>query len=533
MTQPGNTELHILHLEDDPKDAELIQAELESNGYSVVIERVMTRDAFTTRLREGRFDLILSDYALPGFDGLSALRIAREISPRVPFISVSGQLGEEAAVESVRGGATDYVLKQRLSRLGPAVRRALLEAEERRRRQRAEEALREKEAQLLQAQKMEPLGRLAGGVAHDFNNLLTVILGYSQVLSTRLKRDSSDVSEVAEITRAAERAATLTRHLLAFSRQQVLQPSVLDLNQLITDMDKMLRRLIGEDIDLVTAPAEGLGRVKADAGQIEQVVMNLVVNARDAMPTGGKLTIETGNIEFSEPAEDQPASLPPGRYVMLAVSDTGNGMTAEIKSRIFEPFFTTKDAGRGTGLGLSMVHGIVQQSGGHVEAYSELGQGTTFKIYLPRVEADVEREGVEGEVTERCDGTETILLVEDDDLVRPMLGMSLRLHGYTALLAADGSEAISLAEQTNLKIDLLITDVVMPLMSGPELAQRVARIRPNLPVLFISGYTDQALIHQGLRRPGTFFLQKPFNPETLALKVRQLLDAGGGDRLAA
>ena len=527
MSHQPDRALRILHLEDDPNDAELIEAELAANGYSVAIERVTSRDSFIAGLQHGDFDLILSDYALPGFDGLSALQLARDIAPQIPFISVSGQIGEEAAVESVRGGATDYVLKQRLSRLGPAVRRALLEADERRKRHQAEEALRQSEAQLRQAQKMEPLGRLAGGVAHDFNNLLTVILGYSKMLEARLKRDPASVAELVEITRAAERAATLTRHLLAFSRQQILQPTVLDLNRLITDMDKMLRRLIGADIDLVTAPGQTLGRVKADPGQLEQVIMNLVVNARDAMPSGGKLTIETANLEFMEPTVHGSGVLAPGRYVMLAVSDTGSGMSPEIKSRIFEPFFTTKEAGRGTGLGLSMVHGIVQQSGGHVEAYSELGQGTTFKIYLPRVEAASEL-GAKSEAVERCDGTETVLLVEDDDLVRPMLGAALRLHGYTALLAADGSQAISHAEQTDQPIDLVITDIVMPLMSGPEVAQRVAMIRPNIPVLFVSGYTDQALIHQGLRRPGTFFLQKPFNPETLARKIRQILDSDLG-----
>jgi signal transduction histidine kinase len=520
-------------VEDDPHDAELIQAELEASGFRVAIERVMSEASFSAWLREGGFDLILSDYSLPGFDGLSALRIARDLAPDVPFISVSGMLGEEAAVETVRGGATDYVLKQRLSRLGPAVRRALVESDERRKRQQAEEALRQSEAQLRQAQKMEPLGRLAGGVAHDFNNLLTVILGYSKMLQMRLQPDSGDVRELAEITRAAERAATLTRRLLAFSRQQVLEPSVLDLNQLVMDMHKMLRRLIGADIDLATAPAKGLGRVKADAGQLEQVLMNLVVNARDAMPAGGKLTIETANIDFDEPHGKPPGGLAPGQYTMLAVSDTGTGMTDEVKSRIFEPFFTTKEAGRGTGLGLSMVHGIIEQSGGHVEAYSELGQGTTFKIYLPRVEASIEAEPERRSVVERCDGTEAVLLVEDDELVRPMLGEALRLHGYTLLLAADGSEAIGLAEQEDLTIDVLVTDIVMPLMSGPELALRVARIRPNIPVLFVSGYTDQALIHQGLRRPGTFFLQKPFDPETLARKVRQVLDAVKPGRAAA
>ena len=533
MSEQGDgAELRILHLEDDPNDAVLIRAELEASGHRVAIERVVSRESFTSRLTEGQFDLILSDYALPGFDGLTALRIAREIAPQIPFISVSGQLGEEAAVESVRAGATDYVLKQRLSRLGPAVGRALIEARERLKRQQAEEALRQSEAQLRQAQKMEPLGRLAGGVAHDFNNLITVILGYASMLAARPNREPEVGRGLGEITRAAERAATLTRRLLAFSRQQVLEPKVFDLNQLITGMDMMLRRLIGADIDLVTSPAAGLGQIKADPGQIEQVLMNLVVNARDAMPLGGKLTIETADVELGKADLRAGDALVPGRYVMLAVSDTGCGMSAELQSRIFEPFFTTKDAATGTGLGLSMVLGIVKQSGGQIEPYSELGHGTTFKILLPRVDESA-APAQDLSPLGSCDGTETVLLVEDDELVRPVLGASLNIHGYHVLMAVDGSEALSIARRTNQPIDVLVTDIVMPLMSGPELGQHMRTIRPDLPVLFISGYTDQALIHQGLRRAGTFFLQKPFNPETLARKVRQVLDSRETGRAAA
>jgi PAS domain S-box-containing protein len=378
--------------------------------------------------------------------------------------------------------------------------------------------------QYRQAQKMEAVGQLAGGVAHDFNNLLTAIMGYGQLALRRVPADGRRHQDLEEILKAAERAAALTRQLLAFSRQQVLDPKVIDLNEIVTNLDKMLRRVIGEDIDLLTAPGENLGHVEADPGQIEQVIMNLVVNARDAMPEGGKLTIETANARFDEDSVRTRVDMRPGRYVMLAVSDTGHGMTPEMMSRIFEPFFTTKERGKGTGLGLSTVHGIVKQSGGNIEVYSEPGQGTTFKIYLPRAEGAAEQPPSHEESETRSAGTETILLVEDEDAIRRVISLSLQLHGYTVVEAADGSEAIALCELNSPPIDLLITDVVMPLMSGPELAQRVTRARPNLRVLFISGYIDRALIHQGLRQPGTAFLQKPFTPDTLASKVREFLD---------
>ena len=517
-------ELRILHVEDDPNDAALVQAELESHGYRAVIKRVMSREAFVAKLAAGGFDLILSDFALPGFDGLSALRIAREMAPDTPFISVSGQLGEESAVEAVRAGATDYVLKQRLSRLGPAVRRALDEAQERRMRQQAEEALRQSEAQLRHAQKMEPLGLLAGSVAHDFNNLLTAIMGYGHLLRGRLESDAAALRDIDEVLSAAQRAASLTRQLLAFSRHQVIEPRVLNVNTIVTELDKMLRRLIGEDIDLLTATAPDLGQVLADPGQMEQVLMNLVVNARDAMPGGGKLTIETANITLDDGHIRAREGLAPGRYVMIAVSDTGSGIPPEVVSRIFEPFFTTKEQGKGTGLGLSTVHGIVRQNGGHIEVYTEVGQGTTFKIYLQRVDeaSEAPRTAAAGPV--RLYGTETVLLVEDEETIRRVVRESLVLHGYSVLEAEDGSEAISICNRTEQRIDLLLTDVVMPMISGPEVAQRVVGGRPELRVLFMSGYTDRALVHQGLRAAHTAFLQKPFTPDTLLRRVREMLD---------
>ena len=389
---------------------------------------------------------------------------------------------------------------------------------------RSNQALRRSEEQLRQAQKLEAIGRLAGGVAHDFNNLLTAIMGYSHFLHQRFDAEDPAARDAEDILQAAERAASLTRQLLAFSRQQILEPKVLDLNVIITDLDRMLRRLIGEDIDLVTAPLKDLGRVKADPGQVEQVLINLVVNARDAMPEGGKLTIETANIDLDEGHAHARIDLAPGRYVMVAVSDNGCGMSRETASRIFEPFFTTKPVGQGTGLGLSTVHGIVKQSEGHIEVYTELGQGTTFKIYLPRVEGIADARPVARPRVGDQPGHGTILLVEDEDIIRRVIHESLRMSGYMVIEAADGSDAISICENKDQPIDLLITDVVMPLMSGPELVRRVKLVRPRLPTLLISGYTDRALVHQGIRGSGMAFLQKPFTPDVLARKVREVLD---------
>jgi two-component system, cell cycle sensor histidine kinase and response regulator CckA len=523
MDRPhSNQPLRILHLEDEPKDAELIQAALESDGLPCEISSVSTREQFTTALEHAGVDLILSDFSLPGFDGVAALQIAHQIAPSVPFIFVSGTIGEEAAISGVRNGATDYVLKHRLSRLGPAVRRAASEAEELNKRRHAEAALRKSEEQLRHAQKMDAVGRLAGGVAHDFNNMLTVILGYSQLMRTNMASDDPYRNDLEEIERAALRSAELTRQLLAFSRQQVLAPKVMSLNTVITEMDKMLQRLIGEHIDLATAPTVDLGSIKADPGQIEQVIMNLAVNARDAMPDGGKLTIETANMDFDESYAGQHFGILPGRYIMLAVSDSGCGMSVETKSRIFEPFFTTKEVGKGTGLGLSTVYGIVNQTGGHIEVYSELGRGTTFKIYLPRVDEPCDA-GAEPDFRRRATGgSETILLAEDDDLVRKFVRHALEGSGYYVIEARDGQEAIEHCEAHH--IDMLITDIVMPRMSGPELVERLEAHQPMMPVLYVSGYTDRAMVHQGVVGPGRAFLQKPFTPEALLHKVRDTID---------
>ncbi len=640
--------LRILHVEDDPNDVELIRAALEANGVDCVVEVVSDRAAFATALERGRFDLILSDYSLPTFDGFTALRIARERSPDVPFIIVSGTLGEETAIDSLQAGATDYVLKHRLGRLAPAARRALDEAEERRKRGRAEEALQNEqqflraildsveagivacdargiltlfnraarqmhgvseealppdqgppkydlyqpdgrtplkkeegtldralqgervrnaelviiprngpprtvlssgqpiadaqgrnlgavvamqditerkllESQLRQAQKMEAIGRLAGGVAHDFNNLLNVILGYSEMVLGEIGTDDPHRARIEQVRKAGERAASLTRQLLAFSRKQVIQPRVLDLGALVAEMEKMLRRLIGEDVELIIRAQAGALRIKADPGQIEQIALNLVVNARDAMPQGGRLTIETAGVDLDERFAREHPGARPGSYVMLAVGDTGCGMTPEIQARMFEPFFTTKEPGKGTGMGLATVYGIVKQSDGYIGVASEPGRGTTFSIYMPPTVEPTEA-ALPHDPSASPRGTETILVVEDDPSVRNVVRDCLRIYGYTALETGDPEEGIRICQDHQGTIHLLMTDVVLPKMSGRALATRLSSLRPDMRILFMSGYTDDALGQHGVLNRDVAFLQKPFHLTVMARKVREVLD---------
>ncbi len=383
------------------------------------------------------------------------------------------------------------------------------------------------EQQLRQSQKMEAVGRLAGGIAHDFNNLLMVISGYSEFLLERLGAEPHLRGPAQEIASAAERASSLTRQLLAFSRKQMLAPRIINLNQIATENLKMLTRMIGEDIDLVLVPSQNLWSVRADAGQIDQVIMNLAVNARDAMPSGGKLTIETSNVTLDEEYARLKTPLRPGDYVMVAISDTGAGMDAETQSHIFEPFFTTKGP-KGTGLGLSTVYGIVKQSGGYVWVYSEVGRGTTFKIYLPRVASVGETavqvaESIQSQRVEP--GTETILLVEDEANLRYLARQYLEKQGYKVIEAADGAVAMQIAVAHEGVIHLLLTDVIMPGMNGRELAQRISEIRPNAKVLYMSGYTENVIGHNGTLDAGVRLLQKPFNLRDLKSKVREVLDA--------
>jgi two-component system, cell cycle sensor histidine kinase and response regulator CckA len=378
------------------------------------------------------------------------------------------------------------------------------------------------EESLHQAQRMEAIGQLTGGIAHDFNNILAAILANSHFLIEALAEDDVRRQDAEEIRQAAERAASLTRQLLAFSRRQVLEPAIVDLNTTVAGIEKMLCRLIGEDVSLKVSPGTDLGTVRVDVGQIEQVIMNLAVNARDAMPKGGLLSIETSNVELgAEYAAGHPP-VEPGNYVTLTVTDTGLGMDAETKRRLFEPFFTTKELGKGTGLGLSTCYGIVKQSGGHIWVYSELGRGTVFKIYLPRVDGVVEVQGQRPTAT-RLNGSETVLLVEDDERVRSALTRMLERHGYRTLLASDGAEAMTIAETHPDPIDLVLTDVVMPRSSGPEVAEFICRHRGS-KVLFMSGYTEHAALHSGEMLQGQAFIQKPFSPSALIAKLREVLD---------
>src|SRR3989454_7109923 len=633
--------LRLLLVEDSEDDARLLVRELTRGGFEPVVERVETASTMRAALDRQPWDVVVGDYSLPHFGGAAALELLRDSGLDVPFIIVSGTIGEEKAVAAMKAGASDYVSKDNLKRLVPVIEREVREAAGRRERHRTEAALRASEVsystlvehspvgmyrsntegrflsvnaalvrilgyasaaevlqldmardvyadpaerrrllerdtytdrqydeveatwkrkdgarltvqlsvravrqgarveyyetfvrdvteqrrlqqQLVQSQKMEAVGRLAGGVAHDFNNLLTVILSYSDLLLEDRPRDAPDREDIEQIRKAAVGASALTRQLLAFSRQQVLEPRVLDVNTVVASTQKLLTRLLGEDISLTTSLAPGLGAVKVDPGQLEQIIMNLAVNARDAMPRGGRLSIETGNVEMDESYVRGHPVAHPGPYVMLAVSDTGIGMDAVTQARIFEPFFTTKEAGKGTGLGLATVYGIVKQSGGFIWVYSEPGHGTSFKIYLPRVDEPVSPAG--GPAPQVVGGSETVLVVEDVAAVRAVTRQMLERQGYCVLEAANGATALSLARQHHSAIHLLVTDVVMLEVSGRELADQLVQLRPDMKVLFMSGYTDDAVVRHGILQEGIAYLQKPFTPDTLARKVRSVLD---------
>ena len=633
--------LRILHLEDDPNDAALVQSTLEDEGISCATTCVQNLEDFVAALEQGGIDLILSDFTLPAFDWFSAAEIVRSRWPAIPLILVSGTLGEEQAIDSLKNGATDYVLKERLSRLAPAVRRAMLEVDERDERQRAEKTIRSErnfsetslnslpgifylydqagnflrwnknfervsgyateelagmgpleffvgderddiakkiaeifvkgtgnieanftakngtgtpyyfaaqkiqmdgkpcligtgidisehkklEAQYIEAQKMEVIGQLAGGVAHDFNNILSVIMCYSELIVTDPGLDTPLRKYAEEIQEASKRAAGLTRQLLVFSRKETVQPVVLDLNDVVKDLDNMLRRLIDENIEMTIAPAEQVGRVKADPGYIGQVLMNLVVNARDAMPNGGKLTIATKNVTLDENYAHTHPSVVPGDYVMLTIRDTGIGMTNEVKAHLFKAFFTTKPTGKGTGLGLATCQTIVQRSGGHIDVDSEVGTGTTFSIYFPQVEQPLDIVAKPTRTGPLPRGTETLLVVEDDQSVRHLARRVLEAQGYEVLSASNGQDALHVArERKGSPIRLVVTDVVMPLMSGKVMSEWLKTTYPNLDVLFTSGYTDGAITHHGVLEPGVEFLPKPYTPANLAYKVREMLD---------
>ena len=781
-TNPQSDTLRILILEDVPTDAKLVERELKRAKIVFTPRHVDKRDAFLKELEDFLPDIVLSDYSMPQFNGLEALELVLELTPSIPFIMVTGSINEETAVECMKKGAADYVIKENLIRLGPAVKSAMekkrireekeraqedlrkrtydlrervkelnclygisklieegdISMEEMARRivnllppawqypeitcariilegqefrtgnfketawkqtcditihdelagavevdyleekpendegpflkeerdlieaitqrigkitehKRAEEALRNSEekystlfneardgivltdlegrivdcnlqfehltgryfheleqmkiweirppekvklakekfqeikdkgfsgsdelefqkpdgtivpieffakrveflnrqyiqgivhditerrnaerekrtleTQLFQSQKMEAIGTLAGGIAHDFNNLLTTIIGNAKLALNDISKDDSLREEIEEILKAGERSASLTRQLLAFSRKQVIKPEVLDLNEVINETEKMLKRMIGEDIEFQTVLKPELWKVHMDSGQVDQMFINMVVNSRDAMPQGGKLTIEMANVDLDKNyLSEHGIEGAAGHYVMLAVSDTGSGMDKETREHIFEPFFTTKEIGKGTGLGLSTVYGIVKQNKGFIWVYSEPGQGTTFKIYLPKVKEGTEPEEKERTPVGDLNGSETVLIVEDDDRVRNLARKILERYGYSVLEAENGEDALRASEEHDGSIDLMITDVVMPKMSGKETVEHLQPLYPQMKVIYMSGYTDNAIVHHGVLAPGLNFLEKPFAPEGLARKVREVLD---------
>ena len=634
----GAAALRVLLVEDDEADADLIALTIKKSNEGAVVDVAVSGKQFTELLAGHQYDIVLADYRLPDWTGMKALRKLRHLGFDMPFIVVTGTLGDEHAVECVKAGASDYVLKENLARLPMAVNRAIKEKQARDESLRAQRALAESaerfqklthasfdaigisqdgilhevnrgylelfgyqrakdvvgrpvtdfvadesraeveqrvnsniegtyelvgkrkdgtkilleatarshaiagrparitalrdmterralEEQFRQAQKMEAVGRLAGGVAHDFNNLLTVITGFTDLLLADFGSDDPRRSDLQQVRLAADKAASLTRQLLAFSRQQVIEPRVVRLEDVVKQTQKLLVHLIGEDIDFATQFGPTPCVVVIDPGQLEQVIMNLVVNARDAMPTGGKLTIETACVDLDEDyaAVHWPATT--GRYAMLAVSDTGIGMDEATQAKIFEPFFTTKEPGKGTGLGLSTVYGIVKQSGGFVWAYGEPGKGAVFKIYLPLSAEDPgpDRENHTQLAAPR--GTEVVMLVEDSQAVRFIARRTLEQQGYEVIEASSGRDALELAGSHDRRVDLLLTDVVMPEMSGRVLAEKFAAYQPNAKVLYMSGYTDDAVIRHGVLRAKTPFLQKPFTPIALAIRVREVLDS--------
>jgi len=638
--------MRVLIFEDEALDAELIEYELERAAVACETRRVESREDFARAVKEFAPDLILSDYAVPRFDGMAALALARELAPTIPFIIVTGSVNEETAVRCMHAGASDYLIKNNLARLGPAIRSALERERARAEKLRAESALRRSEAdlraifdsspqgflladpdgtvkafnrtaaewgarvggwqlsegsqlrhlapaeeldrwqdcfrqalgnrptirqwslpdaagtphwyetshvpvvddtgrvvgvclsivdtderkrmeeQLLKAERLQASGKLAGGLAHEINNMMTAVIGLGSFLAQGLPPTDPRAGDAQEIIRTAQRVAGLTRQLLAFTRQQVLRPVLIDLNEVVRGAEHMLRRSVGEDVELDVRLATDLGSPRADPAQLEQVLTNLVINARDAIPGRGRITIETRSVQLDEEYARVHAetTVPTGPYVLLAVSDTGCGMTPQLRARIFEPFFTTKPVGQGTGLGLSTVYGIVKQSGGFVWAYSEVGLGSTFKVYLPVAGArDATVEPAEA-APSPTRGSETIVVVEDEEVVRELLTRTLRNYGYRVLEAADGLAALQLIRDGAGPIELVVTDVVMPTMGGQELSDALASIWPDVPVLYISGFAGADVISRGLLRPGAPLLEKPFSPETLLEKVRELLD---------
>jgi two-component system, cell cycle sensor histidine kinase and response regulator CckA len=526
----------ILYIECSEADIDLTAGYMAEHAPHLQLDIVRSATEGLELLQRTLVDLVLVDLRMPDMHALDFLRQLRQRGQSVPVVVVTGGGDETAAIAALKLGAYDYICKREgyLTQVPYAIDNAIdrfrlmqlnrrLEAELADR-ERAEAERAHLSEQLQQAQKIESLGRLAGGVAHDFNNLLTVITGHADLMLEKLAPDDPLRENVRNVSAATRRASDLTRQLLAFGRRQLLQPRVMDLNESIRESTSMVSRLLNESVELVTVLDPHLGHVEADPSQLNQLLVNLAVNARDAMPHGGRLTIETDNVSIDDEEAQRHPSFRPGSYVMLAVSDTGIGIQNDVLPHIFEPFFTTKEHGKGTGLGLSMVYGIVKQSGGWIWVSSEVGRGTTFKVYLPRVEGALSVIGAPAAL-DSPRGDETVLVVEDQQEVRSLMLHVLRTHGYDVIEAAEGASAVAACEAVARPISLLVTDVVMPGMSGPTLAAHLRTVRPDMRVLYVSGYTDAAVFEHGTGEQPVTFLQKPFTPSQLTRKVREVLDA--------
>ena len=514
-------------VEDSPDDIELIRLELSRHGFQVQTRVIGTRAEFLAALKEGPWDVVLSDHSMTGLTSTDALHLLRAHDADVPFIIVSDTIGEDAAVEAMRGGAQDYVLTRNLRRLGPAVERELREAANRRMQRSTQEALQASEHRVRHAQRMEAVRRLAGGIAHDFNDPLTVILGFSEFLIEQLPPGQPLHRDASEIRMAAERAARLTKQLLAFSRQQVLERRVIDLAATVCGLQPMIERAVGPEIQFTFNDAGTPQLVLIDPGQFEQIVMNLVINARGAMPAGGQVRLCLDRVRL-DPLHAADLEISPGHYVSLSVSDTGHGLDAEAIEHVFEPFFSTKatGTGAGTGLGLSTVFGIVHQSGGAIEVSSVVRKGTTFRIYFPLSSAAAADRAHEAPKAGPCQRASTILLAEDEQGVRAYIEMALNRAGHRVIATANGVEAIEIAERNHEPIDLLIADVMMPGLSGPDVADRLRRRNPGMRTLFISGYSGNPVMPDRVMADSGAFLLKPFTPEVLLAKVQARLSRG-------
>src|SRR6202158_2757585 len=507
--------IRVLIVEDSEDDAALLLQLLRQGGYEIDSDRVDSASGMAQALNR-KWDIVISDHSMPQFSGTEALKMVRAKDAEVPFIFVSGTIGEDTATDAMRVGAQDYVMKSNLTRLVPAVQRELRDAEDRRERKRLEQ-------HVHQLQRFEAIGRLAGGVAHDFNNIIGAILGWSEMGFEEAEPNTRLRERFQRIREQSQRAAKLTSQLLAFGRKQILQPRKVNLNVLVQEEMNLLRRVIGDDIEVRVLAAQDLRVTLADPTQVEQVIMNLCLNARDAMAGGGQLLIETQNVEIGEEYCSHHAYGRPGSYVLLSVSDTGKGMDAGTIERIFEPFFTTKEMGRGTGLGLATVYGIVKQHGGFIYVYSELGKGTSFKVYLRAASGDHEpREAPRAEQLVR--GTETILLAEDHDGLRDSVQEMLQTLGYNIIPACDGPEAVKLFTTNCDRIDLLVMDVVMPWMSGPDAYAKISALQPGVRVIFTTGYTAEAAALISILDKGSVVLQKPYSLTSLSQTIRGALD---------